>query len=303
MPDPNLFDARYPLVDVLDRQPCRLGEGPMWDDRTREVFWVDILACMVHRLDLETARRTTLPMPTLVSAIVPRLATRSGWLVSLKDGPAFVDGEGAITPLAPCLETDGSMPKAQVRCNDAKCDAWGRYWLGTMGLDETLAAGSLYRLDTGFSKPLRIVEDVAISNGLGWSPDQKRMYFIDSGTNRIDTFDYDAESGEIANRRPLVRIPPEVGTPDGMAIDADGCLWVVLHDGGQVQRYTPDGRLDRAIGLPVVRVTSCAFVGPKLDRLVVTSARDDAGECEALAGATFVVNAGVTGTPTVAFRG
>ena len=120
--------------------------------------------------------------------------------------------------------------------------------------------------------PIRILDDVTISNGLAWSSDARTMYYVDTSTQQISSFDYDLESATIANRRTLVEIPEADGWPDGMTIDADDCLWVAFWGGSAVRRYMPDGRLDRVLTFPCAQITSCAFVGPALDRLVVTSA-------------------------------
>jgi len=170
-----------------------------------------------------------------------------------------------------------------------------------MAWDQSPAQGALYRLDPGARVPIRILDDVTISNGLAWSSDARTMYYVDTPTQRISSFDYDLESATITNQRTLVEIPAADGMPDGMAIDADDCLWVAFWGGGAVRRYTPDGRLDRVLTFPCVQVTSCAFVGPALDRLVVTSAWHGLAEPEPLAGSTFVIDPGVTGTATAAF--
>ena len=150
---------------------------------------------------------------------------------------------------------------------------------------------------------MRVLGDVSISNGIGWSSDARTMYFVDTPTGCISTFDYDLDSGTITNRRTLVEIPPEDGWPDGLTIDAEDCLWVAFWGGGVVRRYTPDGGLDCVVAFPCKQVTSCVFVGPALDRLVVTSALHGLAQPEPLAGSTFVVDPDVTGTGTAAFGG
>jgi sugar lactone lactonase YvrE len=164
----------------------------------------------------------------------------------------------------------------------------------------------LYRL-TGEGSVKPVIDRVTISNGLAWSPDDRRMYFIDSASFRIDVLDYDVDTGEAVNRRPLVELPKQDGLPDGMTIDVDGCLWVALYDGSAVRRFTPDGALDREVRLPVARVTSCAFGGAGLGDLYVTSARAGLGEVELgeqpLAGGLFVVRSGTRGFPEVPFGG
>lgn len=290
-------------VDVLDRHVCALGEGPMWDERTGEAFWVDIPAGAVHALHLASGSRRTLTASSILSAIVPREGAAEGWLVSLEHGPALLAEDGSTKAFATYAEADGRPAATRVRSNDAKCDPRGRYWLGTMAWDGSAGGGALYRLGPTDRLPVRQLSGVSVSNGLGWSPDETKMYYVDSATQRIDTFDFDVDEGVASRRRPLVDIPPGWGTPDGLAIDSEGCLWVVLHDGGRVHRYTAEGRLDRVIELPARRVTSCAFAGYRLDQLVVTSARGESGGSDPLGGATFVVDVGVNGAPTVPFVG
>lgn len=288
--------------EVLDSRLCELGEGPMWDARTGEVFWVDILNGAVHALEPRTGATRTLEPAPLVGAILPRRSPGEGWLVSLEHGPALLAEDGALEPLGAWAEADGARPEIAVRCNDAKCDPRGRCLLGTMAHGGDPGCGSLYRLEPG--APLeRVLAGVTISNGLAWSADATRLYYVDTGTRRIDVFDYDLESGELSGRRPLAEVPAEAGMPDGMTIDAEGCLWVALWGGGAVRRYTPEGELDRVLELPTPQVTSCVFAGPELDLLVITTARLGLGPEERTAGLTFAVAPGVTGTPTLPYGG
>jgi len=255
----------------------------------------------VHTHRLTDGTQRTLAVPAPVGAVLPREEAGEGWLVILEDGPALLDKDGAVSPLGTFAEGGGRAPTAATRANDAKCDPLGRCWCGTMAWDQSQAQGALYRLDPGARVPTRILDDVTISNGLAWSSDARTMYYVDTPTQRISSFDYDLESATIANRRTLVEIPAADGMPDGMAIDADDCLWVAFWGGGAVRRYTPEGRLDRVLTFPCAQITSCAFVGPALDRLVVTSAWHGLAEPEPLAGSTFVIDPGVTGTATAAF--
>jgi sugar lactone lactonase YvrE len=187
--------------------------------------------------------------------------------------------------------------------NDAKCDPVGRLWAGSMAFDFRPGAASLYRLDrTGIT---RVLTDLTISNGLGWSPDATLMYFIDSGTNRVDVLDYDLASGTIGERRPFVTLAPSHGMPDGLAVDADGGVWVACFGTGQVRRYAPEGQLDEVLDLPVRQGTSCCFGGPDLSDLYVTSAAYRLSEADLreqpLAGSLFVCTPGVVGQPSTPF--
>ena len=288
-------------VDVLDDRRSYLGEGPIWDERTGDVIWVDIIGCAVHTHRLADGAQRTLSTPTAVGAVIPRAQRGEGWLVLLQDGPSLLAENGSVEALGTFAEAGGRAPTTATRANDAKCDPRGRCWCGTMAWDQSPEQGALYRLDPETRVPARILDDVTISNGLAWSSDARTMYFIDTTTQRISTFDYDLDSAAITNRRTLVEIPEADGWPDGMAIDADDCLWVAFWGGGAVRRYMPDGRLDRVVTFPCTQVTSCAFVGPALDRLVVTSASHGLAQPEPLAGSTFVLDPGVTGTATTPF--
>jgi sugar lactone lactonase YvrE len=192
------------------------------------------------------------------------------------------------------------------RMNDGKCDGAGRFWAGTMGFEPIPGAGALYRLDAD-RNVTTVLENVTISNGLGWSPDDATMYYIDSSTNRIDAFDYDTETGKIRNRRRLIEVPQEQGMPDGMTVDAEGFLWVALWGGCSVRRYAPDGTPDLVVELPASQITCPTFGGKDLSELYVTSATQGLLEEELqeqpYAGALFCCRPGVAGMPAHAFGG
>jgi sugar lactone lactonase YvrE len=280
-------------IEVLARVRGELLEGPAWDAERRRVLFVDIPGRRRHAMDWGSGAIRTWDEQeeTTATAWIPRasggtvLAERRG--VRLADD----DGEGSV---AVEIEAD----RRGNRSNDAKCDPAGRLWLGTMADDQTPGAGSLYRVDPDLGVA-RVLSDLAISNGLGWSADGRRMYFVDSPTRRVDVLDYEPEDGTATGRRPLVEIGALGGDPDGLAVDDEGCLWVAMHRGGAVHRFAPDGRHLTAIEVPAERVTSCCFAGPGLDRLVITTARGEDGR----GGDLFVADVGIAGTPTVAFAG
>ena len=280
-----------PGVDVVLAADAELGEGPVWDARSGRLAWVDILGRRVHLTDPRTGETESIEMPLDVGAIAPRAA--GGFVAALQDG-FWVVGAGEARRIA-------AVPEARpgLRFNDGTCDPAGRFWAGTMAYDEAAGAGCLYRLDTD-GAVTRVLEGVTISNGLAWSADGGTLFFIDSPTQRIDAFAYAVDTGEIAERRAVVEIPADLGSPDGMTIDAEGGLWVALWGGSALHRYV-EGRLDRVVRLPVSRPTSCAFGGPDLDELFVTSAwkglSTDARRGEPLAGALFRLRPGVRGVP------
>jgi sugar lactone lactonase YvrE len=193
-----------------------------------------------------------------------------------------------------------------VRFNDGACDPQGRFWVGTMGLDETPGRGTLYRYDERGLVPM--VESVSISNGIDWTGNGTRMIYADTPTRRLDTFAFDATDGTLSDRRPLVELDEgSAGFPDGLTVDAEDHIWIALWDGWAVHRYRPDGTLDRVVELPVARPTSCAFGGEDLRDLYITSARmgltAEALESQPHAGGVFVLRPDVGGRLPNRFAG
>jgi sugar lactone lactonase YvrE len=284
--------------DVAVEPPAQLGEGPRWDAQTGTLLWVDILGRRLHRYDPGRACDDWVQLDELVSAALPRASGHP--LLGLPDGFYEVDGR-KLSRLVP-LEAD----RPENRTNDAACDPEGRLWAGTMALDERTPSGGLYRIDADLTVT-RVLDGTTISNGLGWGPGGDRFYFIDSPTRRIDVFDYDAAAGAIDNRRPFAAVAVEGAVPDGLAVDAEGCIWVALHGGWGLHRYSPGGELVAEVRLPVAKVTSCCFGGTDLRDLYVTTRRESLSERELqqqpLAGVLFRLDVGVAGLPTHAFAG
>lgn len=243
-----------------------LAEGPLWSAREQRLYWVDILEPAVNRFDPQTGQNEQCRLPRLVSAVAER--QRGGLVALTQQGvEAFDFASGTLAPIA---QPEADLPEN--RFNDGKCDSAGRLWGGTMRLDASLPAGSLYcieadgcwqRADSGFT----------VSNGLDWSPDGETLYFADSAAGVIHAYAFDAARGKLGRRRAFITIPAEEGRPDGLAVDAEGALLVAIWDGWAVRRYLPDGRLDSVIRLPVPRPTSVAFGGADLGTLYITSAR------------------------------
>jgi sugar lactone lactonase YvrE len=267
-------------VDVALAAEALLGEGPVWDPRSSTLRWVDIERGRVHRFDPASGADTFFEVGEAVGTVAVRaagglvLATASGLHTCLDDG-------GRRTLLHE-LDTGG-------RFNDGKADPWGRFWAGTY-LGAT-GASALYRLDPDRSLH-RMLSGVTCSNGIGWSPDGATMYYIDTPTGGVDAFDHDPSSGEVTGRRRLVDV--DRGMPDGMTVDADGCLWVALWDGWAVRRYAPDGRLLATVEVPAQRVTSCAFAGTTLYITTARTGLRDFGD-QPSAGALFACSPGVAG--------
>jgi sugar lactone lactonase YvrE len=273
---------------------CRLGEGPAWDERTSELIFVDILSGDVHRYDPLDGSRHVHPTGQPVGAAVPR--SHGGLLLAIRDGFATFDPASgdmasiAHVPLGPGEE----------RMNDGKGDPAGRFWAGTQSADGVHGAAALYRLDTD-GTVTKVLADVTVSNGLAWSPEGDTMYYVDTATGGVDAFTYTSDAGELTDRRRVVDVTR--GVPDGMTVDSEGCLWVALFGGAAVHRYTPDGRLDAVVELPVSLVTSCAFGGPDLDVLFITTASHRLQRPEPLAGALFSCRPGKRGLPTAPYDG
>jgi sugar lactone lactonase YvrE len=277
-----------------------LGEGPVWDERDGTLVWVDIDGRRVHRFAPGRGLETALELEHAVGLAVPR--TAGGLVIGLGNALAVLE-EGSSRPR---VIAEAPASRVPVRINDGCCDAAGRLWAGTMGLGAEAGAGTLYRLDPDH-RLHAVLEGVTISNGLDWSPDGTVMYYADSATGRVDRFDFDLETGAIAGRRPFVEVPQDEGEPDGLTVDADGCVWVAIWGAGSVRRYAPSGELVAELGFPVTLVTSCAFGGEDLDELYVTTARYDL-DAEELArqpqaGGLFRARLGVRGRPANRFGG
>ena len=278
-----------------------LGEGPAWDAAAAELLWVDILSRRVHRYRPEDGSDITIEMPSHVSAVAPRAG--GGFILTLRDGFWLLDPGASVPRPYRLINTD----QPGIRFNDGKVDAAGRFWAGTMAYDLTEGAAALYRLDPDGSLTT-MLQGVTISNGITWTADGRTMYYIDTPTRRIDAFDADPASGAIGGRRTVVQLPDDVaGVPDGMTIDDEGGLWVALWDGWAVHRYLPDGTRDAIVPMPVARPSSCAFGGPDLSDLYITTARPgDLTEVppdQPGAGGLFRVRPGVRGIRSTPFGG
>ena len=275
------------------------GEGPFWDERRAELLRVDIARGKIHGWRPRDNSTWCREHDGEVSAVLPR-AHHDGWVLAAGHHILLDDGDGTRV-LASVEQHLGAN-----RFNDCKCDPSGRLWAGTMSRQRVPGTASLYRLEAG-GELERVASQTTISNGLAWSPAGDRMYFIDSTTQRIDVFDFDAHTGAIADRRSFAEIAPADGLPDGMTVDADGGIWVCLFGGAAVRRYSPAGVLDAVVRLPVTNPTSPVFGGPGLRTLFVTSARHRlSGEQlarEPLAGAVLAVDPGVVGLPGNRFAG
>jgi sugar lactone lactonase YvrE len=275
-----------------------LGEGPLWDAREGALFWLDINRARVQRYDPQTKATHIFEMPMRVTAL--GLRERGGFVCATEKGFYFWDGKSTSLEFI----THPEEGKAGARFNDGKVDRAGRFWAGTM--DPRNATSALYRLDTDLSAR-RMEEGITISNGIGWSPDNRKMYYADSLRYAVYEYTFDLQSGSISERRVFIQVEKDFGVPDGLTVDSQGYVWIAFYDGWKVVRYTPDGKEDARVALPVARPTCPAFGGPALDRLYVTTAIDGLPERELeqqpQAGDVFVIEAGVKGLAEPMFAG
>jgi sugar lactone lactonase YvrE len=285
--------------EVAVRAYATLGEGPTWDPHAQRLIWVDILGSRVHTYDPVSGHRTVMATEQHVGAAKPRAG--GGLVVNLRDGVGLYGPKGPEGSGEP-FRWLHREPVPGRRANDAAVAPDGSLWFGTMRYDEAPRGGTLSRLAPD-GTVRTILDDVAVSNGTGWSPDGRLMYYIDSPTRRIDVFDVSGDDQLPFNRRQLVAIEEGAGFPDGLTVDADGCVWVALWDGGAVRRYSPSGELDRIVELPVSRPTACAFGGADLTDLYITTARTGLDAPHPLSGSLLVVPGAGKGLPQPAFAG
>ncbi|WP_394559843.1 SMP-30/gluconolactonase/LRE family protein [Aquipseudomonas alcaligenes] len=288
-----IFDARNGV-----------GESPVWSASEQALYWVDIPAGRLHRWRAADGQLASWESDEMLACIAHR-GDGQGWVAGQQSG---------IFQLQP--QTDGSLHSQRLcgvehaacdmRFNDGRCDRQGRLWLGSMLLDMAAAApvGRLYRFAD--SRLEQHLDDLIVPNGLSFSPDGRTMYLSDShpDVQAIWAFDYDIDSGTPHHRRLFVDMHQHAGRPDGAAVDADGCYWICGNDAGLIHRFTPDGRLDRSLAVPVKKPSMCAFGGPGLDTLFVTSIRPGGDLADQpLAGGVFALNPGVKGLEEPSFAG
>jgi len=278
-----------------------LGEGVTWCPRRRVLWWVDVLAGVVHEWDPSVGRHIAYPTPfRRVGSLA--LGQQSGLALAPERGLfAWEPGSGATRLL---VEVEADRPAN--RLNDGRCDRAGRFWVGSMHDSQFVPEGSLYRIG-GDLRSACVERDIVIPNSIAFSPDDRTFYFADTRRYAIWAYDFQLSEGVITNRRLFVDFGRGPGRPDGSCVDADGCLWNATYAGGQIVRYRPDGRVDRVIDLPVSHPTCCCFGGADLDVMFVTSARFplDAHQqtAEPLAGSMLAFRPGVRGLPEPAFAG
>ena len=283
---------RFPLL-------CDLGEGSLWDERQQVLYWIDIAQNKVFRFDPRNNSNLAFDVGENVGTVVVTLNDKL--LVALRSGFAWLDPDtGRVTRIA-----DPEADKPHTRFNDGKCDPRGRFWAGTMVENSQAGDAALYCLDTDLSVTLKL-SGVSCSNGLVWSRDSRRLFYIDTPTLQIQCFNYDPETAALDARRIVAELPPNTGAPDGMAIDDQDGLWVALFGGSRVVRIDSNtGKVNFEVAVPAPNATSCALGGAGLDELFITTARVGLDEASRrkhpLAGSLFSIKVPYKGVPARRF--
>ncbi len=287
-------------VECIWNGPADLGEGPLWHPDEKVLYFIDIVKKSLHRLDPKTSEHQSWQMPDYIGSVVARksgglLATVGQYVVAV-DMPS-----GKLTELVKVIP-DG---RPDLRMNDGKVDRMGRFWIGVASVDTENPQGGLFRYDPD-GNLARMEEDITISNGLGWSVDNKTFYYTDGLKYRIYAYDFDLASGDISNQRIFMQLDKSAIEPDGLTVDSEGYVWEAQWASSKVFRYAPDGSLDQEVDMPVLRPTSCIIGGENLDTLYITSCSLSIGETERLAtpaGGIFAIKLNVKGLPEPYFAG
>lgn len=284
--------------EILVDQPFEHPEGIVWDDRRRWLLWVDVFRGQVLSHELGSGSVQMMALGRAVGCVAPRRA--GGLVCAVREGFGLLTDQGEFTVVAAPLR---DTPHRQM--NDGGVDAYGRFWAGSMTFDyETRPAqGGLYCLSSDGRTLSEKLRGINVSNGIGWSPDGRRCYYVDSATRRIDEFEFDVDRGRLGKRRTLAEVE---AYPDGLAVDVDGCIWVAISGGWEVRRFTPSGRVDRILSLLGSQVTTCAFGGQDFRTLFIAVSPyglEELAPREQKAGFIFAVDPGVQGLPTHEFQG
>ena len=277
-------------IRAISEVTSDLGEGPIWSADTNSVTWTDITQNTFHTADIDTGKTMSFGVPSMVGAIAH--SKDGGYIAATQKGFARIGVDGKYSPLHSFLPDD-------MRMNDGKVDPSGRFWAGSMALSFEKGRGSLYVLEKDNSYR-SILDDITLSNGMGWSPDAQYFYYIDSVPGVLKRFDYDLHTGQISNPKDLITFDSSSGIPDGMSMSSDGKIVIALWDGRRIEIYEPSGEKVSEITLGVSRPTSCTFAGPNKDILIVSTASQGIDRAdEPLAGKILAVTGtGLSGLPT-----
>jgi len=285
-------------VEVAARGADRLGECPLWDEREKMLWWVDSRWPAVKRLDPASGAVMMLVLPEVVGSIAFRES--GGLIAATKSGIHFLDAaSGALEARA---NPEAHLPEN--RFNDGRCDRQGRFWAGTMCDVRRDPTGSLYRFDADMACT-KLKNTIIIPNSLAFGPDGRSMYFADTNRHTILAYDYDPVSGAATRERLFADTGN--GRPDGSCVDAEGCLWNAEYGAWRLVRYTPAGKVDRVLEMPVANPTCCCFGGEDLGTLYVTTATQrltpEDLQKQPLAGSLLALRPGVKGLPEGRFAG
>jgi sugar lactone lactonase YvrE len=283
-------------AEVLYPSQCILGEGPIWHAQRKCCFWVDIEKGILYEYKWLTKITKFWRFDYKLTLVIQ--ATNNYLILGLNSGIARFDLESENLEWLLDIETE----IADNRCNDGACDSYGRLWIGTMQMHFKKGAGSLYCIDKHLNINKKL-DKVSISNGIAWSLDNKKLYYIDSPTQIVQSFIFDEETGNISFEKNVIQVPVKMGTPDGMIIDEEGMLWIAHWGGFGVYRWNPlNGKILDKIEIPAPNVTSCAFAGTNLDHLVITTAKENLKKEDLRnypeSGNTFVAKTQVRGVVT-----
>ena len=252
-------------IEVLVDVKTTLGEGPVWDVAEQRLYWIDSLGCKVYRCTANGREVRAWDVPERIGSMA--LRRRGGAVLALANGFHFLDFKSGETQLI----VDPEPGEVSNRLNDGKVDRQGRFVVGSMDVNEEGPNGALYRLDPDLSLH-RLDDKIICSNGPCWSPDGRTFYFADSWSGEIWAYDYELDTGSASNRRTFAKLDTSSGgAADGSTVDAEGYLWNAQVYDGRLIRYSPEGKVDRVIEMPVKKVTSVNFGGPNMDILYVTS--------------------------------
>jgi sugar lactone lactonase YvrE len=296
-------------MDEFVAKPCTtdlyyLGECCRWDDVREELYWIDVATGRFFRARADGTRVSilrTYDVGGQITAVAPLEPRSDGWIVASDQSISLLDEAGAMHEVA----SPEAHNAPEVRMNDGAADPWGRFWIGSMALDEAPGRGSLYRYHASTGAEL-VFDGVTVSNGLGWSPDRGTMYYVDSGPGTIHSFDVD-EDGEISNKKLFVNFDVESeGAPDGLCVDVNGAVWVALWGGYEVRAYTPSGEQFARVKVTTAQPSCCAIGGANGTTLYITTAQEDLDPAtlaaEPDAGRLFCADVHVAGLPLETYR-
>jgi sugar lactone lactonase YvrE len=278
-----------------------VGESPIWIPEEKALYWIDIEGVRVHRLTPHDGQHETFEVDFPITALARRAS--GGWIAASKTGLYYWDHRTGRSSFIVDPEADNP----DVRFNDGAVDRQGRFLIGTINQNDFNAPdGSLYRLDPDESIH-KLDTGLVVPNGIGLSLDGRTLYLTEMFRNRLLAYDYDIDSGTVANRRTFAEVPSEMGLPDGLIVDAEGFLWSAHWGGRRITRYDPDGRIERQIEMPVANITCMAFGGPNMTDLYINSAwfwlEEADRKAQPTAGDLFLVKTDVTGLEEPAFGG